>query len=61
MKMECSMPDCHDEPRTGQRYCPACHRIYMKAWRAKKKMQQEGLIKELLLLRKQVRELRASH
>ena len=46
----CSMPDCDKAPRDNQRYCPACHSKYMKAWRAKKKREQAHLLASVLRL-----------
>ena len=53
----CSMPDCSDAPRPGQRYCPACHRVYMRAWRAKRRRQEEELKQQVVKLRKKVVDL----
>jgi len=54
----CSMPDCDREPRYGQRYCPKCHARYMKAWRAKKRRQQQKIFAEVLQLRTKCEEQR---
>ena len=63
---KCSMVDCEKLPRPGQRYCPKCHSKYMRAWRAKRKRQEQKLLADVLKLRKKVvnleqenRELRA--
>lgn len=54
----CSIPGCDRPARAGQRYCAECHAKYMKAWRAKRKKQQDQLVEEVLRLRQQNRELR---
>jgi len=54
----CSIPGCPSVAREGQRYCSDCHARYMKGWRAKRKLQQEQLVNEVLRLRQQNRELR---
>lgn len=56
----CSMPDCNNTPRIGQRYCPWCHSKYMRAWRAKRKREEEALKASIVLLRKRVLELEAN-
>lgn len=56
---KCSMPECDNEPRYGQRYCPPCHAKYMKAWRAKKRRQQKQLFAEVIQLRAKCEEQRA--
>lgn len=53
----CSMPNCAEVARNGQRYCVECHRKYMKAWRAKRKRREAELKQSVLKLRKQVVEL----
>jgi hypothetical protein len=55
---ECSIPDCADPARDGQRYCPPCHAKYMRGWRARRKMQVKQLVAEVFRLREQNRELR---
>lgn len=54
---ECSMPDCHSEPRRGQRYCPDCHRLYMKAWRAKRRRREQELLESVVKMRRRIVEL----
>lgn len=54
----CSIPDCNNPAREGQRYCADCHAKYMRAWRAKKKRAQQQLVEELFRLRKQNSELK---
>ena len=53
----CSMPDCDQPPRTGQRYCKACHSLYMKAWRAKRRREERELRASIVKLRKKTMEL----
>ena len=53
----CSMLNCAEVARSGQRYCVECHRKYMKAWRAKRRRKEAELQKSVLSLRKQVVEL----
>ena len=55
---KCSMPDCDDPPRPGQRYCADCHAKYMRAWRAKRKAAEDELKADVVRLRKQVVDLR---
>lgn len=50
----CSMPDCAEPPRQGQRYCKACHSLYMKAWRAKRRREEKELRDSLVKLRQRV-------
>jgi hypothetical protein len=50
----CSMPDCDRPQRAGQRYCGECHRVYMQAWRARRKRESEELKNQVLSLRKRV-------
>lgn len=58
MKREtCSMPDCNEPPRLGQRYCQKCHCKYMKAWRARRKRQENELRATLVRLRQKVLKL----
>jgi hypothetical protein len=54
---KCSMPNCSEIARYGQRYCVECHRKYMKAWRAKRRRREEELKQSVVKLRKQVVEL----
>ena len=51
------MPGCNDAPRTGQRYCPECHSKYMRAWRAKRRREQDKLREQVIHLRRRVLEL----
>lgn len=53
----CSMPDCDEPQRPGQRYCAECHRKYMRAWRAKKRRAEQELKGQVIRLRKRVVEL----
>ena len=48
------MPNCIDPPRDNQRYCPKCHSKYMKAWRAKRKREQEKLLAKVVSMRAQL-------
>jgi hypothetical protein len=48
------MPDCDEPPRYGQRYCKECHSKYMKAWRAKRRREENELRAKLVALRKKV-------
>ena len=48
------MPNCAQPQRAGQRYCGDCHSRYMKAWRAKRKREEEELRKSVVRLRKKV-------
>ncbi len=48
------MPNCAEPQRAGQRYCSSCHSKYMKAWRAKRKREEEELRKSVVRLRKTV-------
>lgn len=50
----CSMPNCDKPPREGQRYCKDCHRVYMKAWRAKRRREEQELRASVVGLRKKV-------
>lgn len=50
----CSMPDCDEPQRPGQRYCAECHRKYMRAWRAKKRRAEQELKAQVVRLRKRV-------
>ena len=50
----CSMPDCDKPQRAGQRYCSECHSKYMKAWRAKRRLQEQQLRESVVKLRKTV-------
>ena len=50
----CSMPDCSKPQRSGQRYCKACHSIYMKAWRAKRRREEHELRASVVRLRSKV-------
>jgi len=50
----CSMPNCDNAQRAGQRYCADCHKKYMRAWRAKRRREAEELKSTLLKLRKRV-------
>ena len=54
----CSMPDCAQPPRVGQRYCPECHSTYMRAWRAKRKRAEIKLREDVVRLRKQVHDFK---
>lgn len=54
---QCSMPDCAEPARSGQRYCMECHRKYMQTWRAKRKRREQELKDSVLRLRKRVVEL----
>ena len=51
------MPDCAEAPRPGQRYCPECHSKYMRAWRAKRRREDERVRASVVKLRKKVVEL----
>ena len=53
----CSMPGCNEEPRERQRYCPECHKKYMRAWRARRKRDDEKLRASVVKLRQRVMEL----
>ena len=53
----CSMPNCDKPPRSGQRYCKVCHSIYMKAWRAKRRREEQQLRGNVVQLRKRVVDL----
>lgn len=48
------MPDCDAAPRANQRYCPDCHSKYMKAWRAKRKREQDKLLAKVVKMRAQI-------
>lgn len=48
------MPDCDQPPRQGQRYCAECHSRYMRAWRAKRKREEQEMKAKLVKLRKQL-------
>lgn len=50
----CSMPACDKPQRPGQRYCSECHRVYMRAWRARRRREAEELKNTVLKLRKRV-------
>jgi len=50
----CSMPNCDKPQRSGQRYCMACHKLYMKAWRAKRRREENELRETVVRLRKKV-------
>lgn len=50
----CSMPNCSESPRAGQRYCKDCHSLYMKAWRAKRRREESELKSTVLKLRQKV-------
>jgi len=50
----CSMPDCNEPPRSRQRYCAECHKKYMRAWRARRKRDDEKLKASVLKLRQRV-------
>jgi hypothetical protein len=54
MRTQCSMPNCDAAPRHNQRYCPECHSKYMKAWRAKRKREQEKLAARVVQMRAQL-------
>ena len=54
MSTQCSMPDCDKPPRAKQRYCKECHSRYMKAWRAKRRREEEELRAAVVRLRKTV-------
>jgi len=54
MRTQCSMPDCDAAPRANQRYCPDCHSKYMKAWRAKRKREQDKLLAKVVKMRAQI-------
>ncbi len=51
------MPDCDEPQRPGQRYCKACHSKYMKAWRAKRRREEQELRASAVKLRQKVVEL----
>jgi hypothetical protein len=51
---KCSMPNCDKLPRANQRYCPACHSVYMKAWRAKRKRDVLKMQESLISMRSQI-------
>lgn len=53
----CSMPDCDKAQRPGQRYCSECHKVYMRAWRARHKRASDELKNQVLRLRKRVVDL----
>ena len=53
----CSMPNCDNPQRAGQRYCANCHKVYMRAWRARRRREAEELKGQVLKLRKRVVEL----
>ena len=57
----CSMPGCNEPPRDRQRYCAACHKKYMRIWRAKRKRDDEKLRASVLKLRQRVMELNAEN
>ena len=50
----CSMPRCDKPPRSRQRYCRECHKLYMKAWRAKRRLQEQKLRDSVVRLRSKV-------
>ncbi len=50
----CSMPDCSEPQRYGQRYCKECHSKYMKAWRAKRRREERELRAKVVKLRSRV-------
>lgn len=54
MRTQCSMPNCAEPPRDNQRYCPECHSKYMKAWRAKRKREQDKLQAKVVSMRAQI-------
>ena len=54
MKLKCSMPNCAKPPRAKQRYCKECHSKYMKAWRAKRRREEEALRATVVKLRQKV-------
>jgi hypothetical protein len=53
----CSMPNCDRLQRAGQRYCAECHKVYMRAWRARRRREAEELKNQVLRLRKRVVDL----
>ena len=50
----CSMPECSEPQRYGQRYCRECHSKYMKAWRAKRRREERELRASVVKLRSKV-------
>lgn len=50
----CSMPNCSEPQRYGQRYCKDCHSKYMKAWRAKRRREERELRATVVKLRSKV-------
>ena len=54
----CSMPSCDKLPRANQRYCPTCHSLYMKAWRAKRKRDIAKMQQSLVSMRSTIVEQR---
>ena len=50
----CSMPNCDKPPRNRQRYCRECHKLYMKAWRAKRRVAEQQLRDSVVRLRSKV-------
>lgn len=54
---QCSMPNCDKPQRAGQRYCSGCHKVYMRAWRARRKREAEQMKDTVIRLRKRVVEL----
>ena len=53
----CSMPDCSEPPRSGQRYCKDCHGKYMRVWRAKRRREELLLRASVVKLRQRIVEL----
>jgi len=51
------MPQCRELARAGQRYCGDCHSKYMRAWRAKRRRDEQALKATVIKLRKRVIEL----
>jgi len=54
MTQQCSMPNCDKQPRNRQRYCKACHKLYMKAWRAKRKREEQKLRDSVVRMRSKI-------
>lgn len=50
----CSMPNCSEPPRSRQRYCTECHKLYMKAWRAKRRLAEAKLKESALRMRSKI-------
>ena len=48
------MPNCDAAPRHNQRYCPECHSKYMKAWRAKRRREQNKLLASVVKMRTKI-------